>query len=180
MWLQGFDIDRATGRLYLAVGAYGAATDGRPRGTIRVGHSDDGGVTWSFARLPRRAAMSPAAASRASGRTSSPVPGYVLVTFHTIDDVAARATVGNAYTISTDGGATWRTPEPVSSDALAAANLGGVINGIGLRERAEMLADGDVFWAYGDGGSPRVGGRAGSRSSAPGSTPASGRQAVWR
>ena len=25
------------------------------------------------------------------------------------------------------------------------------MNGMGLRERAERLADGDVFWAYGDG-----------------------------
>jgi hypothetical protein len=25
------------------------------------------------------------------------------------------------------------------------------VNGFGLRERAERLADGDVFWAYGDG-----------------------------
>ena len=26
-----------------------------------------------------------------------------------------------------------------------------MINGTGLRERAERMADGDVFWAYGDG-----------------------------
>jgi hypothetical protein len=25
-----------------------------------------------------------------------------------------------------------------------------VVNGAGLRERAERTADGDVFWAYGD------------------------------
>jgi hypothetical protein len=39
----------------------------------------------------------------------------------------------------------------VSSGRWSAASLGGVTNGIGLRERAEMLADGDIFWAYGDG-----------------------------
>ena len=78
-------------------------------------------------------------------------PGYVLVTFHTLDDVPSGATVGNAYTLSTEGGTRWREPAPVSDERWRAENLGGVINGIGLRERAERLADGDVFWAYGDG-----------------------------
>jgi hypothetical protein len=179
MWLQGFDIDRATGRLYLAVGSYGAATGGRPRGTIRVGHSDDGGLTWSFGRLP----SAPDVADRRQSSIRPNLvagPGYVLVTFHTIDDARAGATLGNAYTISTDGGASWRTPEPVSSRRWAAASLGGVTNGIGLRERAEMLADGDVFWAYGDGRfakGPAVGRVAiiGARIS-----PGTRLQAVWR
>ncbi len=42
-------------------------------------------------------------------------------------------------------------PVPVSTERWRAENLGGVVNGIGLRERAELSADGDVFWAYGDG-----------------------------
>lgn len=179
MWLQGFDIDRATGRLYLAVGSYGAAKDGRPRGTIRVGRSDDGGVTWSFGRVP--------SAPDVAGRRQSSIrpnlvagPGYVLVTAHTIDDEGIRATVGNAYTISTDGGATWRTPDPISSKRWAAADLGGVTNGIGLRERAEALADGDVFWAYGDGRFAK--GAAAGRVAVVGAriSPGAPGQAVWR
>jgi hypothetical protein len=150
MWVHGLDVDRATGRLYLAVGAYGAASPGGPRGTISVGHSDDGGETWSFSILP--------SAPDVGGHAQSSIkpnlvagPGYVLVTFHTLDDVRSGATVGSSYTFSTDGGATWRTPTPVSKERWDAANLGGVVNGIGLRERAERLADGNAFWAYGDG-----------------------------
>ena len=75
----------------------------------------------------------------------------MLVTFHTLDDVGSGATVGNAYTLSTDGGSSWREPAPTGSKRWRAANIDGVTNGIGLRERAERLADGDVFWAYGDG-----------------------------
>jgi hypothetical protein len=75
-----------------------------------------------------------------------------VVTFHTLDDVqGGAATIGNAFTVSTDEGATWRTPVTVSKERWWASNLGGVINGTGLRERAERLADGGVFWAYGDG-----------------------------
>jgi hypothetical protein len=150
MWLHGFDVDPATGRLYLAVAGYDAATDDGSHGTIRVGHSDDEGRTWSISPLP--------AAPNVGGHRQSSIkpnlvagPGYVLVTFHTLDDVAFGATVGNAYTVSTDGGRSWRAPAPVSEERWRASNLGGVVNGVGLRERAERLADGDVFWAYGDG-----------------------------
>ncbi len=149
MWLHGFDIDRATGRLYLAVAEYGTTIDGRPRGTIRVGRSDDGGQTWSFSVLP------PAPDIRGHRQSSIKPnvvvgPGYVLVTFHTLDDVSSGASVGSAYAFSSGGGASWRTA-PVSKVRWRAANLGGVVNGIGLRDRAELSADGDVFWAYGDG-----------------------------
>jgi hypothetical protein len=151
MWLHGFDVDQATGRLYLAVAAYGPGTGGAPRGTIQVGRSDDGGATWSFARLP--------SAGEIGGRRQSSIRpnlvaghGSAVVTFHTLDDVQGGvATIGNAFTVSTDEGATWRTPAPVSKERWRASNLGGVINGTGLRERAERLADGNVFWAYGDG-----------------------------
>ena len=150
MWLHGFDIDRATGRLYLAVAGYGAPTKRAPRGTIRVGHSDDGGATWSFARLP---GLPEVGGHRQSSFRPNLVagPGYVLVTLHTLDDVGSGATLGVAYSVSTDGGASWRTPTPVSNARWRARNIGGVINGIGLRERAERLADGAVFWVYGDG-----------------------------
>ena len=150
MWQYGFDIDPATGRLYLAVAGFGSSTKRSPRGTVRVGYSDDSGLTWRFERLPT--------APEAKGRRQSSFkpnlvagPGYVLVTFHTLDDVGSGATVGNAYTVSTDGGASWRAPGPIAAKRWRAANIDGVTNGIGLRERAERLADGDVFWAYGDG-----------------------------
>jgi hypothetical protein len=151
MWLHGFDVDQATGRLYLAVAAYGPATGGAPRGTIQVGRSDDRGESWSFERLP--------SASEIGGRRQSSIRpnlvagrGSVIVTFHTLDDVqGGAATIGNAFTVSTDEGATWRTPVTVSKERWRASNLGGVVNGTGLRERAERLADGGVFWAYGDG-----------------------------
>lgn len=150
MWLHGFDVDPATGRLYLAVASYGPPTGGAPRGTIRVGRSDDGGATWSFARLPTAGAV--------DGRRQSSIrpnlvagPGYVLVTLHTLDDAGGAATVGSAFTISTDGGASWQAPVAVSGERWRASNLGGVVNGTGLRERAERRTDGDVFWAYGDG-----------------------------
>jgi hypothetical protein len=150
MWLHGFDVDPASGRLYLAVAGYGPATGDSPRGTIRVGRSDDGGRSWTFSRLP--------AAPSVGGHRQSSIkpnlvagPGYLLVTFHTLDDVRAGATVGNAFAISTDDGVTWRPARPISPERWRAANLGGVVNGIGLRERAERLADGAVFWAYGDG-----------------------------
>ena len=71
MWLHGFDVDPATGRLYVAVAAYGPPPR-RPAGTIQVGRSDDRGETWSFATLPA-APEAAAADSRASGRTSWPV-----------------------------------------------------------------------------------------------------------
>ncbi len=150
MWIHGFDVDPATGSLYVSVASYGPAHGGAPRGTIQVGRSDDRGGTWSFSRLP--------AAGDIGGRRQSSIrtnlvagPGYVLVTFHTLDDAGGAATIGSAFTVSTDGGATWRTPSAVSGERWRASNLGGVINGTGLRERAERMADGDVFWAYGDG-----------------------------
>jgi len=150
MWQQGFDVDPMTGRLYVAVARYSVASGRGPRGTIQVGHSDDGGESWSFSLLP--------SAPDVEGRRQSSFkpnlvagPGYVLVTFHTLDDVRSGATVGSAYVVSTDGRLSWWTPARVAQERWRAANLGGVVNGIGLRERAERLANGDVFWAYGDG-----------------------------
>jgi len=149
IWQQGVDVDPSTGRLYVAVAGYGAASHGRPRGTIRVGHSDDGGATWSFTVLPPLGSI--------GGRRQSSIKpnlvagdGYVVVTFQALDDVSANATVGNAFTFSSDGGSTWHAPVAVSAKRWRASALGGVVNGIGLRERAERLANGDVFWAYGD------------------------------
>ncbi len=149
MWQYGFDVD-PDGRLYLAVGGYGAARLGFGRGTIRAGYSDDQGRTWRFATVP--------AAPHVDGRRQSMLRpnlvtgrGYVLVTFRTLDDVGANATMGAAYAVSVDRGATWRFGRPVHGVRWRASNLDGVVNGAGLRERAERTADGDVIWAYGDG-----------------------------
>jgi hypothetical protein len=153
MWLQGFDIDRVTGRLYLAVAEYGSASDDGPRGTIRVGHSDDEGRTWSFAVLPAAPAIRDHRQSSIRPNLIAG-PGYILVTFHTLDDVRSGASVGSAYAVSPDCGDSWQVAR-VSNERWGAANLGGVVNGVGLRERAEQLAGGDIFWAYGDGRNAR-------------------------
>ena len=115
------------------------------------GYRDDQGRTWRFASGAGGAARRTGGANRCSARTSSPGPGYVLVTLRTLDDVGADATMGAAYAVSVDRGATWRFGRPVHGVRWRASNLDGVVNGAGLRERAERTASGDVFWAYGDG-----------------------------
>jgi hypothetical protein len=150
MWVHGFDVDPATGRLYLAVARYGAAASEAPHGTIRIGRSNDAGATWTFTTLPAVPAISGRRQSSfrpnlvASGRS-------VVVTFRTLDDVGSGATIGIAYAFSPDAGSTWQVSVQASPTRWRAADLGAVVNGIGLRERAERLANGDVFWAYGDG-----------------------------
>jgi hypothetical protein len=150
MWQHGFDVDPTTGRLYLAVAGYGPSKGDGVRGDIRVGWSDDAGETWTFSMVPR--------APNVDDRPQSSIrpnlvagPGFVLVTFHTLDDAASRATIGASYALSTDGALTWQRPQAVTSERWRPEHLGGVINGVGLRERAERSAGGDVFWAYGDG-----------------------------
>jgi hypothetical protein len=148
MWQYGFDVD-PEGGLHVAVGGYGPAPRGRPHGSIEVGSSRDRGRTWSYTALP--------APSDVHGRRQSSLrpnliagPGYVVVTLRLLDDVARAATVGLAFSVSHDGGRSWGPPQRVGATRWRASDLGGVVNGVGLRERAERLADGDVFWAYGD------------------------------
>ena len=67
-----------------------------------------------------------------------------------LDDAARNATMGLAFAVSTDGGRSWGRPRAVGMTRWRASDLGGVVNGVGLRERAERTSDGDVFWVYGD------------------------------
>lgn len=149
MWQYGFDVD-ADGHLHVAVGGFGPPRDGVARGTIRVGRSVDGGRTWSVATLP--------GAGKVDGRRQSSLrpnlvagQGYVLVTLRLLDDVNTGATMGTAFAASFDGGITWSRPEPVNDVRWRPSDLNGVVNGVGLRERAERTADGDIVWAFGDG-----------------------------
>jgi hypothetical protein len=149
IWQYGFDVD-PSGRLFVAVAGYGGGRRGAPRGSIMVRRSDDGGRTWSSSMLP-------AAATQGRWLQSSLRPNLVagrdavIVTFRTLDDGRAAATMGTAATISTDGGRTWQQPIAASPVRWVAANLGDATNGMGLRERAERTADGSVIWAFGDG-----------------------------
>lgn len=149
IWQYGFDID-AEGRLFVAVAGYGVSRNGGPRGSISVSTSEDGGRTWSSSILP-------AAPSRGRIQQSSLRPSLVaghdgiIVTFRTLDDDGAGATMGIAATFSVDGGLTWQVPVAASHVRWSAADLDGVTNGMGLRERAERMADGSVLWAFGDG-----------------------------
>lgn len=149
IWQYGFDVD-PDGRLFVAVAGYGASRGGGPRGSISVSRSDDGGRTWSSSTLP-------AAPKRGRWQQSSLRPNLVaandgvVVTFRTLDDGRAGATMGIATTMSVDGGRTWQVPVAASRVRWSAADLDGVTNGMGLRERAERMADGSVLWAFGDG-----------------------------
>jgi hypothetical protein len=149
IWQYGFDVD-PSGRLFVAVAGYGVARSDAPRGSIMVRRSDDDGRTWSSSILP-------AAPRNGRWRQSSLRPNLVagsdavVVTFRTLDDGRAGATIGIAATTSTDGGRTWRQPIAASPVRWVAANVGDATNGVGLRERAERMADGNVIWAFGDG-----------------------------
>ena len=151
MWLHGIDVDPQSGRIYLAVAGYGPAAPGASRGTIRVARSDDAGRTWKFTTVPSLPPVNGRRQSSIKPNLVVAAGGSVVVTFHSLDDTMANATIGNAYAVSTDAGVTWGTPVAVSGVRWRAANLGGVVNGAGLRERATRLANGDVYWVYGDG-----------------------------
>lgn len=157
MWQYGFDVD-GDGRLYVAVGGYGPSRGGRARGSVTVGSSQDSGRSWKRTVLPEAPDVS---ARRQSSLRPNLVagPGYVLVTVRLLDDVGKDATMGTAFALSTDGGRHWEHPRAVNDVRWRAADLGGVTNGAGLRERAEVTADGDVLWAYGDA---RLGARSGA------------------
>jgi hypothetical protein len=150
MWQHGFDLDSSTGRLYVAVGTYGSGSGARPNGVVRIASSDDRGATWSMSTLP---AAPPVDGRRQSSYKPNLVvtPRAVVVTVRTVDDDSSAATLAASFSVSFDGGRSFRPPLAISSVRWRAADLAGVVNGFGLRERAERTADGDIFWAYGDG-----------------------------
>ena len=157
IWSHGLDVDRSTGRLYLAVADVATRpAKGEPRGTVRVGRSDDGGASWAWVTLP--------AAPPITGRLQSSFRptiavrnSVVLVGLHTIDDVASSnssrtdARIGNAVAVSYDGGRSFPVPSLVSGKRWRASSLERTANGPGLRDRAEVAADGRIVYAYGDG-----------------------------
>jgi hypothetical protein len=84
--------------------------------------------------------------------------GFLFVGLHGLVDVpvgtspaAGLATVGDHWTWSTDGGATFHAPLAIDAarwDLEALARAG---NRAGLRDRAALTADGRVVYVYGDG-----------------------------
>jgi hypothetical protein len=168
-WTTGLAVDPVTGRLFLAVGEFVPSPGpGRARGSIRLGWSDDGGTHWRWSTLPALPQVGghPQSAIRPNVVANG---GVVVVTMHGLVDLAGgtgvsdAATVGTAYAVSRDGGRTWEGPFAVTRArwSEAAVQLGR--NGTGLRERAELTADGGVFLAWGDGRSSGA-----ARSSTPG------------
>jgi len=158
-WTHGIDVSQTTGRLYLALPDYvtnpGA---GNPRGSIKLGRSDDNGQAWSWQTLPAIAADSSGRQQSAHKPTLVLTGSKVFVGFHTLTDVPLATTgidssvrVGNAYIVSGDGGNSWGTPKLVSATSWGPDWLDLSKNGAGLRDRAELTAGGDVLWAYGDG-----------------------------
>lgn len=155
-WSQGLDVD-AQGRVYLAIHNYRPkAATSEPRGVIRLGRSDDRGKTWTWSRLP---GLAPVAGRQQSAHKPTVVVSgrTVFVGFHVLSDFpigtspTSQATIGNAFTISYDRGATWTTPVAISGARWSPEWLDPARQRAGLRDRAELTADGRVFYAYGDG-----------------------------
>jgi hypothetical protein len=156
MWSHGLAVDPVTGRIVLAVGEVRAApAAGEPRGIVRVGRSDDGGLTWVWSTVP---AAEPVDGVRQTSfrPTVAIVRGAVVVGLHTIDDVAASrawrtdATLGTAVAVSFDGGASFGAPRPVTESRWRASALEAAVNGPGLRDRIDVAADGRLVYVFAD------------------------------
>jgi hypothetical protein len=158
-WTHGIDVNQASGRVYLALADYVTNPGtGKPRGSIRLGRSDDKAQTWTWQTLPALAADGNGRQQSSHKPTLIVNGGKVFVGFHVLSDVPLSTTsidysvrVGNAFVLSTDGGTSWGTPRLVSSTAWNPDWLDLSKNGAGLRDRAELTAAGRVLWAYGDG-----------------------------
>ena len=159
-WCHGLAVDPADGAIYLAVGSYTSRPRaGTPRGTVRVGTSRDGGRTWRWRTLP--AVSLPGTAAAGGGLASAYRPvvaardGTVVVGFHAISDPSGtarpRVVVGTYVAISNDGARTFATLLRTTRARWPAAALERGNNGPGLRDDVDLLADGRVVFAYGDG-----------------------------
>ncbi len=138
MWDVGFDVDPATGTVYLATGVDGA---------MRVYQSTDQGATWTYRTLPAAAPYA-GRAQRLFHPNLLVGHGFIMITLH----ATAGGSVSNAYAVSFDHAITWSRPTAMSGSRWRTSNMGGTYNGVGLRERAALTADGThVFVAYGDG-----------------------------
>lgn len=101
--------------------------------------------------------------------------GRAFVGMRGMTDVAVSSSVGNqtptigeAYSVSLDGGRTFGAPAPMSRARWAAAALVPDSNGPGLRERADRTVDGRFVYVYADG-----------RLAAPAPDPRVGRGAIF-
>jgi hypothetical protein len=157
-WTSGLDVNQTTGRVYLAISDYHSyAPSGTPRGVVKVGKTDDRGKTWRFVTVPAMPPLDgrPQSAHRPTLALSG---STVFVGFHTIVDVpygtdpdAGLARVGNAYTVSRTGGASFSTPVRISGSWWDPEAVAHDRNGVGIRDRAAVTADGTIFYTYGDG-----------------------------
>jgi hypothetical protein len=157
-WSHGLDVDRANGDVYMALGNFKAKMPaGTPRGVILLGRSTDTGKSWSWRDVPTL----PAVSGRAQSAHKPQVvvdQGTVFVGFHVLADVplgttppAPAATVGNAYAVSYDRGASFGPAALISVDRWHPDWLDYSRNASGIRDRAELVAPGTVIYAYGDG-----------------------------
>ncbi len=156
-WTHGLDVDPVTGRVFVAIADYDLSASSRARGRVFVGRSDDKGRTWRWTMVP--------ALPRVDGRRQSAHKptlvvgdGFVFVGLHGLVDVpigtrptAGLATVGDYWTVSTDGGATFRAPRAIAGLRWDLETLARAGSRAGLRDRAALTADGRVVYAYGDG-----------------------------
>lgn len=163
-WTHGIDVNATTGRVYLALANYTTTPGaGLPRGSIMLGRSDDKGQSWNWQRLPALGPDSSGRTQSAHKPTVAVHGGTVFVGFHVLTDaplsttgIDYSVTVGNAFVVSSDGGASWSTPRLISSARWSPNWTDLTRNSAGLRDRAEMTASGDVFYAYGDGRKARA------------------------
>jgi len=139
-WSTGLVVDPVTGQLWLAVSVDGG---------IQVYTSTDAGSRWAHHVLPLPAAIK----GRAQWIGKPDLvqgTGFMAVTMRLFDK--SGDTSGHAYSLSYDGGITWTRPTPIGSVRWAAARVSGGINGVGLRNRAVVTADGThIMFVYGDG-----------------------------
>lgn len=158
-WTHGLDVDPRTGAVLVAVADWSPGP--RPRGRVFVGRSTDQGRTWSWTRVPDL--------PRVDGRTQSAHKpalvigdGFVFIGLHGLVDVPfgtsprrGLATIGDYWTVATDGGRTFAAPRAISPQRWDPEALAVAGNRAGLRDRAALTTDGAVVYAYATGRSAR-------------------------